>query len=57
MCNGTAGGRLVIAGGSAQIYNLSGLLGGVGGLLIAPVKLNIAPDCFSSLPITKCSPN
>ena len=55
MYNGAGGGRLVIAGGSAQIYNLSGLPGGVGGLLIAPVKLNIAPEHFSSLPITKCS--
>ena len=50
MCNGAGGGRLVIAGGSAQIYNLSRLPGGVGGLLIAPVRLNIAPEHFPPSP-------
>lgn len=46
---GAGGGRLVIAGGTAQIYNLSGVWAGVGGPLIAPVSLNIAPEHFSSL--------
>ena len=47
---GAGGGRLVLAGGAAQIYNLSEDWGGVGGPLIAPVKLNIAPEHFSSSP-------